>query len=128
MNQNKVGKRTEDKITNNFKKDGYLCLNIPKSIYGQPFDMVAIKEKEIWLVDAKHLIASKNVFAFERIESNQITSMHYAHSFAKVEGNIGFIIEWDKTNKFYFLNYELYLEEKRKGEKSIAMNRLKEIW
>lgn len=127
MIQNKIGKKTEEKIAENFQKDGYICFNFPKNINGQPFDIIAAKENKIWFIDAKHLTEKKNVFSFERIEPNQISSMHYAYSFAKVMGKIGFIIEWDKTKKFYFLSYELYLQEKKEERKSISMNRLEEL-
>lgn len=128
LKQNKIGKQTEIDVAQYFKEHKYWAFVIPKTINGQPFDLIAISKKDIWLVDIKHLEKEKASFSFDRVEANQITSMNYAKNYAKIEGNLGFIILWDREpNKLFFLNYDIFIELKEKGLKSIKINELKDM-
>lgn len=128
LKQNKIGKQTEIDVAQYFKEHKYWAFVIPKTINGQPFDLIAISKKDIWLVDIKHLEKEKASFSFDRAEANQITSMNYAKNYAKIEGNLGFIILWDrKPNKLFFLDYDIFIEFKEKGLKSIKINELKDM-
>ena len=66
--QNIVGNETEKQVAELFHKNEYWAFVIPKKIGGQPFDIIASREKDTWFVDAKHLEASKASFPFDRIE------------------------------------------------------------
>ena len=125
--QDKLGKATEKLVCKTFKKYGYWCYNIPKKTNGQPCDIVAAKKGGktflVWLVDAKHIETEKVSFTFDRIESNQITSMRYARDFSKLE-NLGFAIFFDRDKQLHWLPFEIYEELAKKGIKSVNMGNL----
>lgn len=122
--QNIVGKQAEFNVASLFKKNKYWALNIPKTVAGQPFDIIACKEDIAWLVDVKHLEANKASFAFERIEPNQRTSMSYAKVLAKMK-NLGFVIEWERdVSRHFFLSYDKLIEMEENGLKSVRIEEL----
>ena len=125
--QNIVGNETEKQVAELFHKNEYWAFVIPKKIGGQPFDIIASREKDTWFVDAKHLEASKASFPFDRIEANQITSMNYAYKFANITENLGFAIKWDRTDTIYFFSYKYFCELKSQGKKSVKMDCLIEL-
>lgn len=127
--QNELGKLTEkDIIAQYFKSKKYWAFVIPKTINGQPFDIIAIRHNDIWLVDAKHLEEKKASFSFDRIEANQITSMMYAEKYANVDGHLGFIIYWEREpNKLFYLNYDNYIDLSQKGLKSVKIQELEDM-
>ena len=122
-----VGNETEDYIAKFFKSKGYWAYITPKKFNGQPIDIIAIKESNAWLVDAKHLRKEDKSFPFSRIEPNQRNSMEYAKKFAKVE-NIGFCICWDICpGKVFFLHYDKLIEYEEKGRKSAKLEELEDF-
>lgn len=126
--QNKVGKATENIIAQYFKSKRYWAFIVPKSINGQPFDVIALNKEKKWLVDAKHLEESEASFPFNRIEPNQITSMSYARIYAGIDKYLGFIIKWDREpNRLFYLDYDIFIELKEKGLKSIKISELKDM-
>lgn len=126
--QNEVGKKTEYIIAQYFKEHKYWAFVIPKSINGQPFDVIALGHNDIWLVDAKHLESSKASFSFDRIEANQITSMRYAKLYAEIDGHLGFIIKWEREpNRLFYLDYNIFTEFSEKGLKSVKIEELEDM-
>jgi hypothetical protein len=126
--QYEAGRKTEDNIALFFNSFNYMVIPLNKGINGQPFDIVARRENDIWFVDAKHVVENKASFAFDRIEANQITSMRYANYVANIHDNMGFIIEWDRTpGKFYYFPYGWYKEMSNKGEKSVKIEKLLDL-
>lgn len=130
MNNTTIGNRTERTVSNIFRKKGYWVYNCPKSKTGaQPFDLIAIRGGTnyiVWFVDGKHVRENEVSFKLERIEPNQLASMEYASGFAKVNAkNMGFAIEFERTNEFYWLSYLDALELLKTNEKSINLNKLK---
>lgn len=126
--QNDLGRRTEDNVANFFNSFGYVVITLNRGINGQPFDIIARRENDIWFVDAKHLSADKVSFSFDRIEPNQITSMNYANVVANIHDNMGFIIEWDRTpGKFYYFPYGWFKKMKSEGAKSVKIEKLLDL-
>lgn len=123
--QNALGRKTEENVANFFNSFNYVVIPLNKGINGQPFDLIARKENDVWFVDAKHVTDKEASFSFNRIEPNQITSMKYCNVVANIHDNLGFIIEWDRTpNKFYYFPYGWYQEMNQRGEKSIKIEKL----
>lgn len=121
------GKATEQRIAEFFHNNGYWAYIVPKTIGGQPFDIIACRGNTTWFVDAKHIEEHKASFDFNRIEPNQKTSMCYAHNFAKMT-NIGFGILWDREpQKLFFLPYVDYIEMAKQGIMSVKIKELKEF-
>ena len=77
----------------------------------------------MWLVDAKHIRNEDVSFTFDRIESNQITSMRYARDFSKLE-NLGFAIFFDRDKQLHWFPFEIYEELANQGVKSVNMHNL----
>ena len=126
--QDKLGRATEKFVCKTFKRYGYWCYNIPKKTNGQPCDIVAIKGKGkkvflVWLVDAKHIRNEEVSFTFDRIESNQVTSMSYARDFSNID-NLGFAIFFDRDKQLRWLPFEMYEKMFKDGAKSVNMNNL----
>jgi Holliday junction resolvase len=124
MNNTKIGNKTETKIVNIFREFRYWVYNTPHKTNGQPVDIIAMNDRDGWLVDAKHVETGKVSFSFSRIEPNQITTCLYAKEFAKIK-NLGFAIEFDRDGEVYWLPFEKFLEMSKNGEKSVNMNDLK---
>lgn len=129
IKQNELGKSTEKEIAAQFFKDHkYWALIIPKTINGQPFDIIACRKTDMWFVDAKHLEEKKASLPFDRIESNQETSMTYAKKYAEIVARFGFVICWDREpNKLFYFKYDNYIEMKRKGLKSVKIQELEDM-
>lgn len=125
--QNELGKKSEETISSFLHKKHFWVYVFPKKMEGQPFDIIACKNNEIWMLDVKHLESSKVSFPIYRIEPNQISSMIYARTFANIE-NLGFILDWEKDKTaFFFLRLDKVLELRKKNIKSIKIIEL-ERW
>lgn len=125
--QNELGKRSEETISDFLHKRHFWVYVFPKKAEGQPFDIIACKDNEIWMLDVKHLDSSKVSFPIYRIEPNQISSMSYARNFANIK-NLGFILDWEKDKSaFFFLSFDKVLELRKQNEKSIKITNL-ERW
>ena len=128
--QDKVGRQAEKETEKLLKKYGYWALLVQKGPNGQPFDVVACKEKEngekiTWFVDVKHLKEKEVSFPFDRVESNQETSMKYARKFAGIKEYLGFVIVLERAeNRFLFLDYDKFIRLKEKGLKSVKIDEL----
>lgn len=128
----KIGSASEKSVSSLYRERGYWVYNCPKSLTGaQPVDLIAIKKKEnyiVWFADSKHLESSKASFTFDRIEPNQIASLTYLNNFAGVDvDTLGFVIDYDRTETYYWLPFEKYLEMNREGAKSVKMEELEEF-
>lgn len=132
MNNIKIGNKTEKTVSSIFRERGYWIYNCPRSSTGsQPFDLIAIRGGDnyiVWFVDGKHVRQNEVSFKLDRIEPNQLASMEYASGFAKVKvENMGFAIQFERTNEFYWLPYKSALECLKSNEKSINLSRLKTL-
>lgn len=130
MNNTTIGNKTEKTVSSIFRKNGYWVYNCPKSQSGsQPFDLIAIRGGEnyiVWFVDGKHVRQNEVSFPLSRIEPNQLASMEYASGFAKVNiQNMGFAIQFERTNEFYWLCYKDVVECLKSAEKSVNLNKLR---
>lgn len=120
IKQNQIGRKAEIQTALFFQKHRYWALVIPKGINGQPFDIIARRGNVTFFVDAKHV--DGEIFSFDRIEPNQLSSMRYASLIADIKDNMGFVI--NKGEDFYFLPYQLYLELEAEKCNGIIVTRL----
>lgn len=124
-----IGNNTERTISSIFRQYGYWVYNCPRSNSGsQPVDFIAIKRNKAsnvylcYLVDGKHVSTGKVSFTFDRIEPNQIASMTYMSGFSNIDTDrLGFVIEFDRTNTFYWFSFTKYLEMSKEGKKSVNL-------
>lgn len=120
LKQNVIGKNTELKVANLFKKHNYWAFIIPKGLNGQPFDIIARHKNVTFFIDVKHL--DSDFFPFERIEPNQLSSMKYANVVAEIQDNMGFII--NKNESFYFVSYFECVKMMEQGKKGVNIKDL----
>ena len=117
--QNQIGREYEKILAKYLnKKFGFWVYQIPPKTNGQPCDIIALKKKVSFLMDAKHVEESKVSFTFDRIEPNQITALAYAHNFAQIE-NVGFAIYFERDKTWYWLPYDTFLYLHNLKEKSV---------
>lgn len=122
-----VGNESEIEIGKFFKSKGYWAYITPKKFSGQPVDIIAAKENEIWLVDAKHLRKEDKSFPFSRIEPNQRFTMDYARKLAKIK-NLGFCICSEICQeKIFYLSYDKLIELEEKGRKSAKLEEMEDF-
>lgn len=124
--QNEVGRKSEDFIHDFFRERKYWTFIIPKSVKGQPFDIIARKgdTNNIWFIDAKHLETDKVSFSFSRIEPNQITSMKYAENICGISKQMGFVIHWERTQCLYYMDWQKFKLWFSQGKKSVKITEL----
>ncbi|WP_281512248.1 Holliday junction resolvase RecU [Mammaliicoccus vitulinus] len=122
-----IGDSTELKIAKYYQNKKFLVVIIPKNIDGQPVDIIACKNDEVWLIDAKHVTSKKSSFSFNNIRPNQISTMRYARNCIGIQ-NLGFVIEWDREpQSLFFFSYDKFIELAEKSFKSVKIEEL-ERW
>lgn len=73
MNNRKMGNSFEDELCNILSEHGFWVHGMAQKKSGQPADVIAVKNKKAYLIDAK--VCSNDEFPFTRIEENQDLSM-----------------------------------------------------
>ena len=73
MNNRKTGNTFEDELCNILFSYGYWVTNLAQKKSGQPADVIAVKNKKAYLIDAK--VCSNDNFPLSRIEENQDLAM-----------------------------------------------------
>lgn len=69
----KLGNGFERQFCNLLHSNGFWAHNMAQNQYGQPADVIAVKNGKAYLIDCK--VCSKKGFALSRIEDNQELSM-----------------------------------------------------
>lgn len=117
-----TGKQAEQFVAETFSKDGFWVHIFKKGIDGQqPFDMIAIKNKQVWCCDIKH--CDKDVFPFSRVEENQKQSLSFLNDFHS--HRVGFILVY-RLGIFYLSYYE-YLKIS-KDNKAVKLEELPQLF
>ena len=73
MDNRRRGNRFEDELCEILSGYGFWCTNLAQKKSGQPADVIAVRNKVAYLIDAK--VCSENRFPCSRIEENQDLSM-----------------------------------------------------
>ena len=68
-----IGVNFEKRFCELLRDNGFWVLQIPQNSYGQPADVIAVKNDRPYLIDCK--VCSRDSFTKGRIEPNQKTSM-----------------------------------------------------
>ena len=71
----KLGNDFEVELCNILANNGFWCHNFASKTNGQPSDIIAVRDRYAYLIDAK--VCSDGVFKLSRIEENQKTAMEY---------------------------------------------------
>ena len=73
MTNKKLGNDFEQELCEILAKNGFWTHNLAMNKAGQPADIIAVKNKIAYLIDAK--VCSSRGFALSRVEDNQETAM-----------------------------------------------------
>ena len=111
------------KLDNDFEQElceiladaGYWTHNFANRKNGQPADIIAVKNRIAFLIDAK--VCTYEVFPFRRIEDNQQLAMDMW-----IEcGNITPFFALKARNEVYMVGYSTIKELMRKGKKQLNL-------
>ena len=123
MNVKNIGNDTEKMLLELLQDKGYWCHLFAYNKNGQPCDIIAIKDNEAWLIDAKHCEGKR--FNFNRIEPNQRNCFKYAKSCGN--NKTGFAIYFEETNKWRWLSYNDLEAYMRFNMKSVNESECEEL-
>jgi len=74
MTNKKLGNDFEQELCEKLSEYGFWCHNMALNKSGQPADIIAVRNKIAYLIDAK--VCSCKGFALSRVEENQDLAMH----------------------------------------------------
>lgn len=114
----KVGNDFESDLCDIFAEHGFWVHNFAQKIAGQPADVIAVRNRQAYLIDCK--VCSSDFFSFSRLEDNQILSMDLWKDSGNGTG--WFAVKFD--DRIYMMPSVLMKTEAFQGGKS----RRKENW
>lgn len=113
MNNKQAGNDFEQELCEILADAGYWTHNFANRKNGQPADIIAVKNKRAFLIDAK--VCSFEVFPFRRIEENQILAMNIW-----IEcGNTTPYFALKARNEVYMVSYDSIKDLAEKGKKQL---------
>lgn len=74
MTNKKLGNSFEQELCELFSVQGFWAHNFAQNQYGQPADVIAVKNKKAYLIDCK-VCSTRKGFDLTRVEDNQDLSM-----------------------------------------------------
>lgn len=99
MNNRKMGNSFEQELCKILSNYGFWAHNLKQDNSGQPADVIAVRNKVPYLIDAK--VCSNNKFPLSRIEENQ----HLAMDMWEMCGNGVGWFALKLENQIYMLSY-----------------------
>lgn len=100
MINKKLGNKFEKELSEILYNAGYWVHLLNQNKNGQPADIIAVKNKKAYLIDAK--VCSLEKFAFKRVEENQQLSMQMFIDC----GNTTPYFALKARNEIYMLSYK----------------------
>ena len=114
MRNNKyLGNKFEKELSEILYDAGYWVHLLNQNKNGQPADIIAVKNKKAYLIDAK--VCSFEKFAFKRVEENQRLSMQM---FIEC-GNTTPYFALKARNEIYMLSYKTIRDLIKQGKKQL---------
>lgn len=109
MNKKQIGNNFEKMALRILQEHGYWCHLFSYDANGQPCDIIAFDDADVFLIDVKHCKGDR--FSTSRIEPNQYMCFKYANELSK-KAHVGFAIYFDKILKFKWLPWNKDVAEK----------------
>ena len=109
----KLGNKFEKELSEILYNAGYWVHLLNQNKNGQPADIIAVKNKKAYLIDAK--VCSLEKFAFKRVEENQRLSMQM---FIEC-GNTTPYFALKARNEIYMLSYKTIRDLISQGKKQL---------
>ena len=115
MINKKLGNDFEQELCQILADAGYWTHNFASKKTGQPADIIAVKNGEAYLIDAKE--CTREIFPLKRMEYNQELSMGLW-----IEcGNIEPYFALKARNEIYMVDYTTVMDLIRKGKKQLNL-------
>lgn len=111
MTNKKLGNDFEADLCEMLAKEGFWVHNFTQNQAGQPADIIAVKNGNAYLIDAK--VCSDNKFPLSRIEENQKNSMELWRDCKNGTGWFAILIEDEVFMMSYTNIKEIQVEEDR---------------
>lgn len=89
MTNKKIGNDFEQELCEKLSEYGFWTHNLAMNKSGQPADVIAVRNKRAYLIDAK-LVSSHRGFALSRVEDNQDLAMDLWNSTGNGQGWFAF--------------------------------------
>ena len=99
MANKKIGNDFEQELCEKLSEYGFCCHNMALNKSGQPADIIAVRNKQAYLIDAK-VVSTSRGFALSRVEENQDLAMDLWSSRGNGQGWFAFKLP---TNKIYMI-------------------------
>lgn len=99
MTNKKLGNDFEQELCEKLSEYDFWCHNMALNKSGQPADIIAVKNKIAYLIDAK-VVSSSRGFALSRVEENQDLAMDLWNERGNGQGWFAFKLP---TNEIYML-------------------------
>ena len=109
----KLGNKFEKELSEILYGAGYWVHLLNQNKNGQPADIIAVKNKKAYLIDAK--VCSLEKFAFKRVEENQHLSMQMFIDC----GNTTPYFALKARNEIYMLSYKTIRDLIKQGKKQL---------
>ena len=113
MINKKLGNKFEKELSEILYNAGYWVHLLNQNKNGQPADIIAVKNKKAYLIDAK--VCSLEKFAFKRVEENQHLSMQMFIDC----GNTTPYFALKARNEIYMLSYKTIRDLIKQGKKQL---------
>ena len=113
MINKKLGNKLEKELSEILYNAGYWVHLLNQNKNGQPADIIAVKNKKAYLIDAK--VCSLEKFAFKRVEENQRLSMQMFIDC----GNTTPYFALKARNEIYMLSYKTIRDLISQGKKQL---------
>ena len=113
MINKKLGNKFEKELSEILYNAGYWVHLLNQNKNGQPADIIAVKNKKAYLIDAK--VCSLEKFVFKRVEENQRLSMQM---FIEC-GNTTPYFALKARNEIYMLSYKTIRDLIKQGKKQL---------
>ena len=118
MINKKLGNDFEKELSEILYNAGYWVHLLNQNKNGQPADIIAVKNKKAYLIDAK--VCSLEKFAFKRVEENQHLSMQM---FIEC-GNTTPYFALKARNDIYMLSYKTIRDLIKQGKKQLIFEEI----
>ena len=100
MSNKKLGNSFEQELCEKLAEYGFWTHNLAMNKSGQPADVIAVRNKQAYLIDAK-VVSSPRGFALSRVEENQDLAMDLWNECGNGQGWFAFKIA--KTGEIYMI-------------------------
>lgn len=99
MSNKQIGNSFEQELCERLSEYGFWCHNMAMNKSGQPADVIAVRNKVAYLIDAK-VVSSSRGFKLSRVEDNQDLAMDLWNEKGNGQGWFAFKLP---TNEIYMI-------------------------